>query len=65
MTNTTVTNDKLKSIAQLNEEVRNTLIKGMKTNYGIFSHFDNDNFAFFNDGRTWVGATQLMFIQLR
>jgi hypothetical protein len=64
MTNT-ITNDKLKSIAELNTEVRNTLTKGTKTNYGIFSHFDKDGFAFFNDGRTWVGATQLMFIQPR
>jgi hypothetical protein len=39
------------------------LEKGTKTNYGIFSHWDEKNFAIFEKG--WVGYESLHFIQIR
>ena len=39
------------------------LEKGTKTNYGIFSHWDEKNFAIFEKG--WVGYKSLHFIQVR
>ena len=38
------------------------LEKGTKTNYGIFSHWDANNFAIFESG--WVGYQSLHFIEI-
>lgn len=35
----------------------------MKTNYGIFSHWDANNFAIFESG--WVGYQALHFIEIQ
>lgn len=43
-------------------KLSDTLVKGTKTNYGIFSHWDANNFAIFESG--WVGYEALHFIQV-
>jgi hypothetical protein len=49
--------------AAVHAKLVSLLTKGTKTNYGIFSHWDKDNFAIFEKG--WVGYEALHFIQLR
>lgn len=44
-------------------KLSNTLKKGTKTNYGIFSHWDSNNFAIFESG--WVGYEALHFIEIQ
>jgi hypothetical protein len=44
-------------------KLSDTLVKGMKTNYGIFSHWDANNFAIFESG--WVGYQSLHFIEIQ
>ena len=44
-------------------KLSNTLKKGTKTNYGIFSHWDANNFAIFESG--WVGYQSLHFIEIQ
>ena len=44
-------------------KLSNTLKKGTKTNYGIFSHWDSNNFAIFESG--WVGYQSLHFIEIQ
>lgn len=43
-------------------KLSDTLVKGTKTNYGIFSHWDSNNFAIFESG--WVGYQSLHFIEI-
>jgi hypothetical protein len=50
-------------LAAVHEKLVSLLTKGTKTNYGIFSHWDEKNFAIFEKG--WVGYESLHFIQLR
>jgi hypothetical protein len=49
--------------AAVHAKLVNLLVKGTNTNYGIFSHWDKDNFAIFEKG--WVGYQSLHFIQIR
>ena len=43
-------------------KLSDTLVKGVKTNYGIFSHWDGYT-AIFEGG--WVGYKSLHFIQIK
>jgi len=48
--------------AAVHAKLVSLLTKGTKTNYGIFSHWDENNFAIFENG--WVGYQSLHFIQI-
>lgn len=49
-------------LAAVHAKLVATLTKGTKTNYGIFSHWDANNFAIFESG--WVGYEALHFIEI-
>ena len=48
--------------ASVASKLSDTLVKGMKTNYGIFSHW-NGQTAIFESG--WVGYQALHFIEIQ
>jgi hypothetical protein len=48
--------------ASVASKLSDTLVKGMKTNYGIFSHW-NGQTAIFESG--WVGYESLHFIEIQ
>jgi hypothetical protein len=58
--NTTIT------LKEMQENIKNTLKVGMKTNFGTFMGFDEKGFALFSkEGRSgWAGPKTFHFIQI-
>lgn len=54
----------MKTLQEIQDEMKNTLKVGMKTNFGIFLGFDDKGYASFEKGG-WAGPQSFHLIQIR